>query len=133
MTNDAALPSMAAGRIVVVVGALLLFAGCEPSLNSSDPYERIRALDTLTNPEALANVAIHDEVWVVRLAAVEKLTDQTPIAKLAIDDENLSVRLAAVEKLTDQTALAKIAVHDKDPEVCKAAVKQLTPRGAVQP
>ena len=94
MTNDAALPSMAAGRIVVVVGALLLFAGCEPSLNSSDPYERIRALDTLTNPEALANVAIHDEVWVVRLAAVEKLTDQTPIAKLAIDDENLSVRLA---------------------------------------
>lgn len=80
---------------------------------------------SLHDPQALAELAMHDPHEQVRLTAVQRIHQQpllTELAKTATDPE---VRCEAVARLTDQAVLGQIVRSDPEPTVKYCAAKRL--------
>ena len=94
---------------LLAVSVALVAIGCQPSLSSSSPETRLRAVrEVVTDQAVLARVAVEDQDEAVRILAVANLTDQGLLAQIAMDDWPRIGRVA-VEKLTDQGLLAQVA------------------------
>ena len=102
------------------------FSTLEGGMDAKEWYDRVAAVEKLTDQTLLAKIAVEDKHRWVRVAAVERLTDQTLLAKIAVEDKDWAVRKATVERLTNQTLLTKIAIEDEDRTVRKAASAKVT-------
>ena len=96
------------------------------AVNDVDADIRKAAMLKLDNQDLLANtaaqLALNDDIPMVRIAAVERLTDQTVLSNVAVNDELSSIRRAAILKLNDKDLLAKIAVEDTEEHVREVAL-----------
>lgn len=80
---------------------------------------------------ALAQVALRDKDWSVRMTAVERLTTQSVLAQVARSDKDSDIRKLAVSLMRDQSALSQVAQRDKDWSVRLSAVNQLVDKGVL--
>ena len=121
----------------------------------ADFHDRCRAVETLTDPVMIADVAKNAEDLEINLLAFDKLTDpairddvvknarspamrrdakiktmtdQTELADIANNDPDWGARHMAVQTMTDQAVLADVAKNDLHPEVRAAAKKRLAER-----
>lgn len=83
-----------------------------------------QALDKLKDQELLLQVAIRGKSEKARKAAVGKLIDQVNLANLAIASEHYEVRLEAVARLTDEDLLAGV-VRDGNGSVAEESVRKI--------
>jgi hypothetical protein len=77
---------------------------------------RCAAVEKLSDPVLLADLAENDADWKVRRAAVQSrlLNNQVILAEVARTDPNVSVRRSATNRLTDQVVLAELAKAESD-------------------
>jgi hypothetical protein len=106
-------------------------ASADSFMKDKDWRVRQVAVEKITEPRVLAEIALEDTDCRVRLKAVEKSTDQVVLAKVAVTDADVDVRRAAVRRLTDQGALGRIATEDTNQWVRGDALKNLTDRVAL--
>jgi hypothetical protein len=95
----------------------------ENCVGGDGAFLRMAAVEKLTNPIALAKVAMNDLDSKVHMAAAKKLNDKTVL----IEADNDALRVLAVEGLTDETLLKEIALKDSSYLVQDAAKKRLKP------
>lgn len=84
-----------------------------------------QAVRELTDQTLLAQFALTDPLFSVRVAAVDRLTDQALLARLAQSDHTPWIRMIAASKLTDRGLLSRIARSDSDWWVRQAAHDRL--------
>lgn len=94
------------------------------------------ALEKITEPKFLADLALQTSECGIGLHAVKKLDDQALLAELAINAKKIEiecVRREAIYKMTDQKLLAKIAMSDSDQ--ASRAIDQIkhSPMGITDP
>lgn len=134
MTFGQSVACISAARNGLVLLLLVLAAamGCGgPSLDSTDPFERMKAVRMISDQNVLARVALEDKDGSVRVEAAKRLTSQETIAKVALEDRSAFTRSAVIELITDQRVLAKIAMEDRSRLVFEAAVKRLEDQDAL--
>jgi hypothetical protein len=96
------------------------------ALKDKDWSVRITAVARLTLQSVLAQVALADADPDIRKLAVSRLKDQSALARVARGDKDWSVRIAAVNRLVNKGALTQVALNDPDPDLRKRAVERLT-------
>ncbi|WP_334319158.1 hypothetical protein, partial [Termitidicoccus mucosus] len=85
------------------------------------------ALEKITDPQLLADLARHAASLTVRMSVVVKTGDQAALAALARDNSlGIPFRQAIVGELTDQAVLADIAKNAADSLIREAAAGKLT-------
>ncbi len=103
--------------LIIAFGLLaaltVMLAGCA-SLNSPDPRERSKALNSTSDQALLAKFAMEDADAQVRKTALNKLTDETLLTKIALETKDGATRYAAMLKVTDRVLLTKIVNVVKD-------------------
>jgi len=118
-----------ASRSIIAAGVIgsMVLPGCAASIRSSDPLERIEAVnrDTLDQP-TLATVATQDPSPAVRHAATGKLNDQALLARIAAEDADVSVGRLAVSRVDDLALLTRLSREAKGAEVRQAAADKAT-------
>jgi len=96
--------------------------------SADDSEIRLAAVRRLTDPAALVEVAKNAEDPDVRLVAVGCLKNQpAALVDLAIHADDSDVRHEAVKFLDDPASLADVAIHAKDPSTRREAVEKLQP------
>jgi hypothetical protein len=69
----------------------------------------VAAVERLTDPAALADLALHHDQWQVSAAALQRVTDPAVLAKAAGPGRPDANQKAAMERITDLAALAELA------------------------
>jgi len=95
-------------------------------LKHPDEQVRLRALQKLTDPNKIIQVACQDVSPTVRLEAVRKLTDPNHLARVVKEGEGLEARVQAVGRIQDQKLLAQILLERKNKDIMQAAFENLT-------
>jgi tetratricopeptide (TPR) repeat protein len=96
-------------------------------VGTTEPSERVAAIEGLTDQTFLAQIAKTDPSTWVRRKAVSQLTDQTALADIAKSDaEDGQLRVDAIARLADQALLAEIAKTATDWSIRTTAVRHLT-------
>ena len=95
-------------------------------LKHPDEQVRLRALQKLTDPNKIIQVACQDVSPTVRLEAVRKLTDLSHLARVVKEGEGLEARVQAVGRIQDQNLLAQILLERKNNDIMQAAFENLT-------
>lgn len=95
-------------------------------LKHPDDQVRLRALQKLTDPKKIVQVACQDDSPTVRLEAVRKLSDPNHLAKVVKEGEGLEARVQAVARIMDQKLLAQILLERKNNDIMHAAFENLT-------
>jgi hypothetical protein len=95
-------------------------------LKHPDERVRLQALQKLTDPNKIVQVACHDVSPEVRLEAVRKLADPSHLAMVVKDGEGLEARVQAVGRIQDQELLAQILRERKNNAIMEAAFENLT-------
>ena len=91
-----------------------------------DDKVRLEALQKLTDPDKIADVACQDASPPVRLEAVRKLTDPNLLARVVKEGQGLEARVEAVGRIQDQRLLAQILLERKNNAIMQAAFENLT-------
>ena len=78
-------------------------------------YSLPKTVNDIPFDEALAEIALNDKDWFVRLCAVynDNLADQETLKQVALNDKKSDVRERAVTKLIDKETLQYIAINDE--------------------
>jgi HEAT repeat protein len=95
-------------------------------LQHPDEQVRLRALQKLTDPNKIIQVACQDVSSTVRLEAVRKLSDPNHLAEVVKEGEGLDARVQAVGRIQDQNLLAQILLERKNNDIMQAAFENLT-------
>ena len=95
-------------------------------LKHPDEQVRLRALQKLSDPSKIVQVACQDVSPTVRLEAVRKLTDPNHLAEVVKNGEGLEARVQAVGRIQDQKLLAQILLERKNNDIMQAAFENLT-------
>ncbi|MGW8320107.1 MAG: HEAT repeat domain-containing protein [Thermodesulfobacteriota bacterium] len=95
-------------------------------LKHPDEQVRLRALQKLTDPNKIIQVACEDDSPTVRLEAVRKLSDPNHLAKVVKEGKGLEARVQAVGRIQDQSLLARILLERKNNDIMQAAFENLT-------
>ena len=95
-------------------------------LKHPDEQVRLRALQKLSDPNKIVQVACQDVSPTVRLEAVRKLTDPNHLAEVVKNGEGLEARVQAVGRIQDQKLLAQILLERKNNDIMQAAFENLT-------
>lgn len=95
-----------------------------PKWKRSDPAVRKAGVEALIDPALLAEIAIGDDHWDVRLAAVRKLDNPEQLRRVAMNAPEHTVA-AAIERIQDARQLARIATETSESKTCIAAVEQI--------
>jgi hypothetical protein len=95
-------------------------------LKHPDEQVRLRALQKLSDPNKIVQVACQDASPTVRLEAVRKLTDPNHLAVVVKNGEGLEARVQAVGRIQDQKLLARILLERKNNDTMQAAFENLT-------
>lgn len=95
-------------------------------LKHPDENVRLQALQKLTDPEKMVEVACRDASPAVRLAAVRRLEDPGRLARVVKEGEGLEARVEAVARIQDQNLLARILLERKNNAIMEAAFENLT-------
>ena len=74
----------------------------------ADPRVRLKAVDKVSDPEELVEIACMDDSPRVRLTAVTRLKDDVSLEKVARHAASLDVRLVAVERIFSQGVVADL-------------------------
>jgi hypothetical protein len=90
-----------------------------------DVEVRVAAIERVEDQALLLDIGKNDEDRRASTAAVKRLTDQGGLTDIAKNCKHISVRVAAVERMTD-LILAQIAKDDEDCRVRLEAVCRLT-------
>ena len=98
----------------------------------TDPRVRLRAVEKLTDPDALVEVACTDDSQRVRLAAVARLKDDLSLEKIARDAASLDVRLMAVERIFSQGVLADLLKSPENLELIAMCFSRITDRRLIE-
>jgi hypothetical protein len=93
---------------------------------SSKSKRALEAVVKLSDPEKLAEAALHSPHEMTRAQAVKKLTDQTVIEKVAATDTSVYVREQAVESCNDELFLARFACTINHSGLAVTAVNQIS-------
>lgn len=95
-------------------------------LKHPDEQVRLHALQKLTDPDKIVEVACRDGSPSVRLAAVRMLKDPASLARVVKEGEGLEARVEAVGRIQDQELLARILLERKNQAIMLAAFENLT-------
>jgi hypothetical protein len=95
-------------------------------LKHPDEQVRLRALQKLSDPNKIVQVACQDASPTVRLEAVRKLTDPNHLAVVVKEGKGLEARVQAVGRIQDQKLLARILLERKNNDIMQAAFENLT-------
>ena len=95
-------------------------------LKHPDEQVRLRALQKLSDPNKIIQVACQDVSPTVRLEAVRKLSDPNHLAEVVKEGEGLDTRVQAVGRIQDQNLLAQILLERKNNDIMQAAFENLT-------
>jgi len=95
-------------------------------LKHPDEQIRLHALQKLTDPNKIVEVACQDVSPTVRLEAVRRLTDPSHLAAVVKDGEGEEARVAAVGRIQDQKLLAQILLERRNNAIMQAAFENLT-------
>lgn len=97
----------------------------ELALHATDPAAGLRALESVSEPRALAGVVRDAQHADVRRAALERLDDPRALAGLARSAPDVALQVRAVERLRDGALLADIAMKSEQRAVALAAVERV--------
>ncbi len=95
-------------------------------LKHPEEQVRMRALQKLTDPNKIIQVACQDDSPTVRLEAVRRLSDPNHLAVVVKDGKGLEARVQAVGRIQDQKLLAQILLERKNNDIMQAAFENLT-------
>jgi hypothetical protein len=95
-------------------------------LKHPDEQVRLHALQKLTDPNKIVDVACHDGSPTVRLEAVRMLKEPSDLASVVKDGEGEEARVEAVGRIQDQKLLAQILLERKNNAIMQAAFENLT-------
>ena len=95
-------------------------------LKHPDEKVRLHALQKLTDPAKIVEVACQDGSPDVRLAAVRMLKDPADLARVVKEGKGLEARVEAVGRIQDQELLARILLERKNNAIMMAAFENLT-------
>jgi HEAT repeat protein len=90
-----------------------------------NPQTGVAAVERITDPAVLLQVATADCDESIWKAAIKKITDQAALAKIALDQNSEPVRRAAIERLTDPRLLTDVAVASRDSSLQQAAADRV--------
>ena len=129
---------MKLNKIVLIafvgLGVLVAFVmTMRPGLNSSDASTRLKAVEKVSDPKLLGQIAMNDEDQAVRIAAIENLTDQTVLSQIVLTNQDdieqidaIAVGKAVVRRLAEDRDLSAVAMSDAPDKVRQAAMKKIT-------
>jgi len=92
----------------------------------ADPRVRLKALDRISDPEELVEIACADDSPRVRLTAVTKLNDDVSLEKVARNAASLDVRLVAVERVFSQGVVADLLKSPDNLELISMCFSRIT-------
>jgi hypothetical protein len=97
-----------------------------------DPRVRLSAVENLTDPDAVVEVACTDDSPRVRLTAVARLKDDQRLEKVARTAKALDVRLVAAERIFSQRILADLIKGGKNLELVGMCFSRITDRDIIR-
>jgi hypothetical protein len=92
----------------------------------ADPRVRLKAVDKVSDPEELVEIACADDSPRVRLTAVVKLNDDVSLEKVARHAASLDVRLVAVERIFSQGVVADLLKSPENLELISMCFSRIT-------
>jgi hypothetical protein len=98
----------------------------------ADPRVRLKAVEKLTDPETLVEVARVDDSQRVRLCAVSRLKDDQSLERVARNAASLDVRLVAVERIFSQGVLADLLKSRENLELIAMCFSRITDRRLIE-
>jgi len=98
----------------------------------ADPRARLKAVEKMTDPEVLVQVACTDDSPRVRLTAVARLKDDLSLEKIARSAESLDVRLVAVERIFSQGVVADLLKSPENLELIAMCFSRITDRRIIE-
>ena len=101
-------------------------------MGEGEPDALRTALDSITEPKALASVAKAACLEPVRRAALAKLSDPKMLAQVAREAVDGSQRLAALARITDAALRASVATGSEHRDVALAALESIDDRGTLK-
>jgi len=97
-----------------------------------DPKVRLKAVEHMTDPEALVTVACMDDSQRVRLAAVAQLRDDHSLEQVARKAASLDARLVAVERIFSQGVVADLLKSPENLELVAMCFSRITDRRLIE-
>jgi hypothetical protein len=98
----------------------------------SNPSVRLSAVEKLSDPDTLVEVACTDESPRVRLTAVSHLHDDHHLEKVARAASSLDVRLVAVERIFSQGIVADLLKSPENLELIGMCFSRITDRRLIE-
>ena len=94
---------------------------------SSDPKERMQAVEQISDHDFLFDIATHDNDFGVSKAATIKITNQSYLTKIGRDNaaSDWRVRKAAIGLMTDKVALQYIIDNERELTINYAAQERM--------
>lgn len=92
---------------------------------SGNPFVRKKAVQALTDPEFLFEIAKNCLHAFIREEAAEKINDQAVLSEIVKNDPYFEVRATATNNISDPELLALVANNDPSPEVRLVAVEKI--------
>ncbi|MBQ9515826.1 MAG: hypothetical protein IJR57_06930 [Ruminococcus sp.] len=98
----------------------------EPKWMSDNRAKALKAVEKITDPQKLAEVAVNAKDQVVVSKAIERIHEEAVLARIALgNSDNRAKALKAVEKITDPQKLAEVAVNAKNHDVVSKAIERI--------
>ncbi len=98
----------------------------------TDPRVRLKAVEKMTEPRLLVEVACTDDSPRVRLTAVSRLRDDESLDRVARDAESLDARLVAVERIFSQGVVADLLKSRENLELISMCFSRITDRRIIE-
>jgi hypothetical protein len=98
----------------------------------ADPRVRLKAVEKLSDPDALVEVACADDSPRVRLTAVSRLKDDLSLENVARNAASLDVRLVAVERIFSQGVVADLLKAPENLELISMCFSRITDQRIIE-
>lgn len=97
-----------------------------PKIKHPDEQVRLKALERITDPRTLVEVACEDVSSTVRLEAVRRISNPNDLAEVVSKGKGEEARVNAVSRIHDQEILARVLLERKNVAIMKAAFEGIT-------